>query len=193
MSSDKEYGGQEYEKEYEDVFDSADALDDDGAVKQQLVADEIRPSKAQWSLDTVEEVDETGFSSWLTIEIDCEPVEVAADDADFAPESDEEDYGDDDEDEEFSEELTIRAETVPSTATDWREFKGHHLESPAFGEPAEAVVIYGDHYRFDKVSLDVTDQRDRTADFHVTLSGDLDGLGIDPIELTVSGEYLPTL
>ena len=181
------------EKEYDDVFDPDDALDDEGAVKQQLVADEVRPSEAQWSLDTVEGVDESGFSSWLNIEIDCQPVVVSTDDADFAPESDEEDYGDNDEDEEFSEELSIRAEGVPSTATDWRLLKGHHLDSPTFGEPAEAVVIYDDHYRFDKVTIDVTDQRDRTADFHITLSGDLDGLGIDPIEITVSGEYLPTL
>ncbi|WP_143336603.1 hypothetical protein [Corynebacterium pacaense] len=177
---------------YDDVFDPDDALENDGPVRQQLVADQIRPAKAEWSLETADGPDETGFSSWLNIEIDCEPVVVASDEADYAPEADEDNYGDDDEDEEFGETLTISAETIPGTATDWRELSGHHLVSSSFGEPGEAVVVYGDHYRFDQVTIDVIEQRDRTADFAITLSGDLDGLGIDEISFNVSGEYIPT-
>lgn len=178
---------------YEDVLDTDDALDNDGPVQQELVADQIRPAKAEWSLETTEEPDESGFSSWLSIDIECEPVVVAADDENYASEADEDNYGDDDEDEEFGETLTISAEAIPSTVTDWRELSGHHLVSSSFGEPAEAVVIYGDHYRFDQITIDVSEQRDRTADFQITLSGDLDGLGIDEITLTVSGEYIPML
>jgi hypothetical protein len=160
------------------------------AQRHDLVDDEIRPVNAEWALETSDSPDEAGFSSWIAITVECAPVVIAADDSDYdADESDEDSFGDDDSDEESGEELSISIDAVPGSVVDWRSLAGHHLVGTSFGEQGEAVVTFGNHYRYDRVVIDIPEQRNKTADFHITLSGDLDGLGLDEIELTVSGEY----
>ena len=51
----------------------------------------------------------------------------------------------------------------------------------ALGEPAESSVYFFEHHQYDLIDLEILEQRDRDIHVRATLTGDLDGLGIDPI------------
>jgi hypothetical protein len=77
--------------------------------------------------------------------------------------------------------LSLSVEWLPIPVDSWRRIAGNHLTSAAFGEPAEASVYYYVHHRFQTVDLQLTDQRGRSLRAVAAVSGDLDGLGIDPV------------
>ncbi|MBO0825266.1 MAG: hypothetical protein J2P27_15660 [Actinobacteria bacterium] len=73
--------------------------------------------------------------------------------------------------------LTVEWAALPDY-TSWREFSGAELACGAFGKPVEASVYYFEHYRYDAVQLAVLEQDGGQIRAHVTVSGDLDDLGI---------------
>lgn len=77
--------------------------------------------------------------------------------------------------------LSLSVDWLPVPAQSWRRLAGHHLTSARFAEPAEASVYYYLHHRFEKVALDLVEQRGRSLRAVVTVSGDIDRLGIDPV------------
>jgi hypothetical protein len=77
--------------------------------------------------------------------------------------------------------LSLSVEWLPIPADSWRRIVGHHLTSATFGEPAEASVYYYMHHRFETVDLQLIDQRGRSLRAVAAVSGDIDGLGIDPV------------
>ncbi|GAA5180515.1 hypothetical protein GCM10023322_12990 [Rugosimonospora acidiphila] len=77
--------------------------------------------------------------------------------------------------------VSVSVEWLPIPADSWRRVAGHHLSSATFGEPAEATVYYYLHRRFQSVDVRLTDQDNRSLRAVAALSGDIDGLGIDPV------------
>jgi hypothetical protein len=55
------------------------------------------------------------------------------------------------------------------------------LTSATFGEPAEASIYHYIHHRFETVDLQLIDQHGRSLRAVAAVSGDIDGLGIDPV------------
>lgn len=52
-----------------------------------------------------------------------------------------------------------------------------------------SIYFDGIHHRFDSVTVEVLDQRGWTADFRIRISGDVDNLGLEAFELTVTAEF----
>jgi hypothetical protein len=90
--------------------------------------------------------------------------------------------------------LSLSVEWLPLPAESWRRIAGHHVTSAKFAEPAEASVYYYLHHRFGTVALDLVEQRGRSLRAVVTVSGDIDRLGIDPVRadawLTFTGIFV---
>lgn len=90
--------------------------------------------------------------------------------------------------------LGLTVEWVPLAAPSWRQMAGQRVTSASFGEPAEASVYRDLHHRFDRVALDLTQQRGRELRATITVSGDVDGLGVDPVRadswLTFTGLFV---
>ncbi len=77
--------------------------------------------------------------------------------------------------------LSLTVEWLPVPAQSWRSVVGHHVTSANFAEPAEVSVYHYVHHRFQTVTLDLVEQRGRSLRAAVTVSGDIDHLGIDPV------------
>lgn len=60
---------------------------------------------------------------------------------------------------------------------------GRHVTSASFGEAGEASVYYYLHHRFETINLELVEQRGRSLRAVATVSGDVDGLGIDPVRV----------
>ncbi|GLY03762.1 MULTISPECIES: hypothetical protein [Actinoplanes] len=68
---------------------------------------------------------------------------------------------------------------LPLPGADWHAMTGQVVK--ALGEPAECSVYFFQHHQYDLIDLEVLDQRGTDLHVRATLTGDLDGLGIDPI------------
>jgi hypothetical protein len=79
--------------------------------------------------------------------------------------------------------LSLTVEWVPAPAENWRRFAGQRVTCDGFGDPVEASVYYYLHHRFDTVALDLIEQRGHALRAVTTVSGDLDGLGVDPVRV----------
>jgi hypothetical protein len=77
--------------------------------------------------------------------------------------------------------LGLTVEWLPVPSDSWRHVAGQHLTSADLGEPAEASVYYYEHHRFDQIDLRLREQQGLLLHASVTVSGDLDRLGIDPV------------
>ncbi|MEV4514442.1 hypothetical protein AB0K00_36455 [Dactylosporangium sp. NPDC049525] len=77
--------------------------------------------------------------------------------------------------------LSLTVEWLPVPAAGWRHLAGHRLTCAEFAEPAEASVYHYLHHRFDAVDLHLVEQRERMLRAVATVSGDVDGLGVDPV------------
>jgi hypothetical protein len=77
--------------------------------------------------------------------------------------------------------LSLTVEWLPIPTHSWRHAAGHRLTSATFGEPAEASVYNYIHHRFNAIDLRLIDQRDRSLRAAAVVSGDIDGLGVDPV------------
>jgi hypothetical protein len=83
-------------------------------------------------------------------------------------------------------ELAVDVDWVPLGVASWRAVDGRTFRSTRFAEPAEGSVRFGDTYRFDEVHLRVLAQRDVDIDVWLGLRGDIDGLGIDLLEVSAT-------
>jgi hypothetical protein len=81
--------------------------------------------------------------------------------------------------------LAMDVDWIPLPATSWRSLAGLAAASPAFAEPAECIVHFQGHHRYDRVQVRVSEQDGTRIRVALTVSGDLDGLGPDTLTLDV--------
>lgn len=150
---------------------SDDDDDDHGMEDYVPSADEIRPVSATWSGSLFEnKLIGIEPSVLMGIDIECEdmPAEKMASD----------------------ESVSVSVEWIPFGLESFRSIKGETFVCEIFGEPVEPSIYFdGIHHRFDSVIVEVLDQRGWTADFRIRISGDVDNLGLDAFELTVTAEF----
>jgi hypothetical protein len=72
--------------------------------------------------------------------------------------------------------LTI--EWVPAGSASWDSMSGQRYAADAFGDPIESSLYFFEHFRFDRVALEVLSQSSRNLDVSAHVAGDLDGLGV---------------
>lgn len=70
-------------------------------------------------------------------------------------------------------------EWLPLPVPSWRSMAGQAVRGVA--EPAESSAYFFQHHHYDRIDLEIAEQRDLCIHARATLTGDLDGLGIDPI------------
>jgi hypothetical protein len=80
--------------------------------------------------------------------------------------------------------VSVDIDWVPLPTRSWRTMSGQSARIEQFAEPAEASVYFFQHHRYERIDLQVLDQHDTTLHVTATLSGDLDGLGIDTLTTT---------
>lgn len=78
-----------------------------------------------------------------------------------------------------SSKIFLDVDWLPLPVASWRAMVGQTAR--AVGEPAESSVYFFQHHQYDLIDLDILEQRDRDIHVRATLTGDLDGLGIDPV------------
>ncbi|MGI5180318.1 hypothetical protein ACQEVZ_28765 [Dactylosporangium sp. CA-152071] len=78
-----------------------------------------------------------------------------------------------------SSDIFLDVDWLPLPAASWRIMTGQTVKT--LGEPAESSVYFFEHHQYDLIDLEILEQRDRDIYVRATLTGDLDGLGIDPI------------
>lgn len=72
---------------------------------------------------------------------------------------------------------------VPFDRVSWSGLMGNHANADRFGEPIEASVYFFEHYRFDAADVRVLDQRAAEVRVGASVRRDLDGLGLEAIEV----------
>lgn len=151
--------------------DDSDDDDDDEFEDYVPPAEEIRPVSATWSVSVFENsLIGVVPGVHMGIEIDCEdmPEEQMASD----------------------ESVSVSVDWIPFDGKDFRAIKGETFIGEIFGEPVEPSMYFdGIHYRFDKATVEVLDQRGWTVDFRIRFSGDVDNLGLEEFDLTVTAEF----
>lgn len=75
--------------------------------------------------------------------------------------------------------IYLDIEWLPLPGAGWRSMAGQVVRGMT--EPAEASVYFFQHHRYDLIDLEIVEQRDLSIHARATLSGDLDGLGLDPV------------
>ncbi|WP_200212405.1 hypothetical protein [Micromonospora coerulea] len=68
---------------------------------------------------------------------------------------------------------------LPLLSASWRSMTGQAVRGA--GEPAESSVYFFQHHQYDLIDLEIVEQRDLWLHARATLTGDLDGLGMDPV------------
>ncbi|AHI04306.1 hypothetical protein CFAL_07290 [Corynebacterium falsenii DSM 44353] len=131
----------------------------------------FEPANATWSAAVVEEVTTEGEPSlYLYLDADCDRSSVDASDANPA--------------------LKVTVGSIPLDTRELRNLTGKKFEGEGFAKPIAACIAFdGVRYRYDKVSVEVTDQRGWVTDFRIHLSEDTDKLGIDELEMTITAEF----
>jgi hypothetical protein len=74
--------------------------------------------------------------------------------------------------------VSLEVDWVELAAPSWRDMAGRTVRSPRFAEPAEASVYFFQHHQYETVDLTVLEQRGAAIHVAVTVSGDLQGLGL---------------
>lgn len=73
---------------------------------------------------------------------------------------------------------------VPSSReVAWNELSGMRVACSSFREPVETSVYFFEHHRYDRVELEVLEQRGAEVAIRVSASGDIDSLGIPEISV----------
>ena len=130
-----------------------------------VTADDVEPTSAQWSLLLFEN-ERIGLAAGLTfgLTIACRAL---ADDP-----------------------VSVTVDWIPFDGFTRHELAGTVFTAEEFGEGAEASICFdGMHHRFDYVNLRVIGQRGSTIDYRLSISGDVDELGIDELALTGSADF----
>lgn len=75
--------------------------------------------------------------------------------------------------------IFVDVDWLPLPGADRRAMAGQVVRG--VGEPAEASVYFFQHHQYDLIDLEIVEQHGHRLHVRTTLSGDLDGLGIDPV------------
>jgi hypothetical protein len=76
--------------------------------------------------------------------------------------------------------LSLTVDWVSLGGAAWQAMSGHRA-SGSFGDPMEASIYFFDHHRFDTAAVEVTAQDMGRLYVKVTVSDDVDGLGLDSL------------
>ncbi|WP_406036436.1 hypothetical protein OG799_18335 [Micromonospora sp. NBC_00898] len=68
---------------------------------------------------------------------------------------------------------------LPLPGVSWRSMTGQAVRGA--GEPAESSVYFFQHHQYDLIDLEIVEQRDLWIHARASLTGDLDGLGMDSV------------
>lgn len=79
--------------------------------------------------------------------------------------------------------VSVSVDWVPLPRCDWRAMVGLEASASQFAEPIESSVYYFDHHRFDTAAVSVAGQDHERLRVLATITGDIDGLGIDHVGL----------
>jgi hypothetical protein len=77
--------------------------------------------------------------------------------------------------------VTLDLEWIPLTAPSWQALAGLDARSTTFGEAGKANLYFFEHHRYDRIDLDVLEQHDEMVHAWVSVTGDIDRLGIESI------------
>jgi len=80
-------------------------------------------------------------------------------------------------------EPSLAIDWVPFGRCSWRSLAGNHASADRFGEPIEASVYFYEHYRYDETDVRVLEQRATEVRVGAKVRGDLDGLGLEAVEV----------
>ncbi|SCL36583.1 hypothetical protein GA0070624_5592 [Micromonospora rhizosphaerae] len=78
-----------------------------------------------------------------------------------------------------SSQIFLDIEWLPLPGASWGNMTGQAIRG--VGEPAESSVCFFQHHQYDLIDLEIVEQRDLWIHARATLTGDLDGLGMDPV------------
>lgn len=79
--------------------------------------------------------------------------------------------------------VSFSIDWVPLALDSWRRMVGQVASASAFAQPIESDAYFFEHHRYDAVDLRVVDQRDQEVHVCASVSGDVDGLGIETVHL----------
>ncbi|MEU8310750.1 hypothetical protein AB0C84_45170 [Actinomadura sp. NPDC048955] len=68
---------------------------------------------------------------------------------------------------------------LPLPSASWRSMTGQTVRGAS--EPAESSVYFFQHHQYDLIDLEILEQQELWLHARATLTGDLDGLGMDPV------------
>ena len=80
-------------------------------------------------------------------------------------------------------EPSLAIDCVPFDRCSWHSLVGHNASADRFGEPIEASVYFFEHYRYDEADVRVLEQRATEVRIGAKARGDLDGLGLEALEV----------
>ncbi|GAA1405597.1 hypothetical protein ACFQZ4_15690 [Catellatospora coxensis] len=77
--------------------------------------------------------------------------------------------------------VSLSLDWITLAPATWRDMAGQGVNSAQVAGLAEASVYFFQHHSYDNAELQVVEQRGTQVHVTTTVSGDLDGLGVDPI------------
>lgn len=84
---------------------------------------------------------------------------------------------------------SLVVDSVPISRARWRDMVRRSAASEAFGQPIEASLFVGSHHRYDRAAIEVLNQRGSEIHARARLAGDLDGLGIERVDVDAWLEF----
>jgi hypothetical protein len=75
--------------------------------------------------------------------------------------------------------VSLDIEWLAIPGAGWHSMAGRVVRGAT--EPAEASIYFFQHHRYDIIDLEIVEQRDLSIHVLATLSGDVDGLGLNPV------------
>jgi hypothetical protein len=79
--------------------------------------------------------------------------------------------------------LSLTVDWVPLGRAPWGAMHGQRASGSSFADPIEASVYFFDHHRFEAATVEVVAQDESRIDVKASVSGDLDGLGLDSLSV----------
>jgi hypothetical protein len=79
--------------------------------------------------------------------------------------------------------VSLSIDWVPLPRCSWRRMVGQVASASVFAEPIESSAYFFEHYRYDAVDLQVVEQRQHQLRVVAAVHGDVDGLGIEALEV----------
>jgi hypothetical protein len=77
--------------------------------------------------------------------------------------------------------VSLTLDWIPLGTSTWRAMTGLSTRSAVFGDRGEASVYFFAHHRYASIGLELSAQHDVLVNAKATVTGDIDGLGIESI------------